>query len=125
MIVSKLAHNEAYDLIKFKFSHIYAHTAQRNYAEHGTVKSSIEIINDEPCFCMTATWLSIDQFKESVALFANLATDELIECMNKDSAKRYLSVADTDGNIILSQQQVPNVKGQALIDWLDQQLATQ
>lgn len=131
MITYTFKANSEFYVFKDTFQDVYAVTGSKireiekrgNVPVDKTTYQTIETINGEDYWCLVYYWHDIQCFRDSVKIFAEHCTDEMIDYLNTHPVVRYIVIKDENDNILFPETQIPNLNGQAYIDWVDNILA--
>ena len=116
--------NDEFYIFKDLFSDVYEQARQQIINIEKIKNSSessrtVESKDGEDFLCLTQHWPDIDCFKDTVHIFANLCTAEMIDYLNNHPVKRYIVIVNESGQVLFPETQIPNLRGQEYIDWVE------
>lgn len=85
----------------------------------------IDMSTGEQYWVTEREWPSLDFFLKVVDIIANNFTDDMVAYLENNDVIRYIQIVDDLGNTILHETKLPNIYGQAYIDWINNILAQQ
>lgn len=114
-----------------KFKTVYATMTQQiveqlnNHNWPTGENTFVDTSSGEQYWITKREWPSLDFFLKVVDIIAVNFTDDMIEYLENNNVIRYIQIVDDLGTTIFPETQLPNIRGQEYVDWINDILAQQ